>query len=117
MYDDVLRSNAADLAASELATAGVNVGVDIEPRTVMVHVPTAPTGTSPTLDVKIQESDDNATWRDYAAFPQINAAGQYFLSTKSNAPYRRAISTLGGTTPNFGKVLIAFVPAGRYTNW
>ena len=117
MYDDVLRSNATDLSSSESSVAGVDVGVDLVPRTLMVHVPTSPTGTTPTLDVKIQESDNNSTWRDLGVFPQINAAGQYFITLKSNARYRRYVATLGGTTPNFGKTLIAYVPAGEYTNW
>ncbi|MEN6571403.1 MAG: hypothetical protein ABFD24_06145 [Anaerolineaceae bacterium] len=116
MYDNVLRSNATDLTATESNPTGINVGVDLVPRTIMVNVPQA-TGTTPTLDVKIQESDDNSNWRDVANVEHITAAGQYYVTTKCNAPYRRAIPTVGGTTPNFGKVLIAYVAAGRHNKW
>lgn len=96
-------------------------GHDLLPRTYLVHV-NAVSGTTPTLDVVIQESDDNSTWRDLATVQQITAAGQYFVTAKSNARYRRAKWTVGGTTPVFGSdtpngVEIGPVPGGRFTNW
>lgn len=112
-------SSAGALSASETGATGVDMGVDLEPQTYGVYVPSV-SGTSATLDVVIQESDDNATWRDFLVFPQIvqaSAPGQYFATGKSNARYRRYKATLGGTTPNFGTVLIGPMPAGRYTNW
>jgi hypothetical protein len=110
-------ASAGNLSASELTPAGIDMGgPDLVPVTYQVHVPSAG-GTTPTLDIKIQESDDNNIWRDYLVIPQINAAGEYYVTGKSNARYRRYTATLGGTTPNFGAVVIAPVPAGRYTNW
>lgn len=91
-------------------------GPDLVKQTYQVDVPSA-SGTTPTLDIKIQESDDGTTFRDYLAFPQITAAGQYHVTGKSNARYRRFAATLGGTNPNFGAVQISPVPGGRYTNW
>jgi hypothetical protein len=119
MYDSdcKLLLAAADVTASLTDAEGVDFrGPDKEARTYMLNAP-AVTGTNPTLDAKIQESDDNSTWRDFLAFPQITAAGQIFVSGKSNARYRRIYLTLGGTNPNFGKVLVAPVPGGRYNNW
>ncbi len=109
-------ASAGNLTATEGAAVGVKMGVDLVAQTYMVHVPSV-SGTTPTLDVKIQESDDNSTWRDLGVFPQINAAGQYYITLKSNAPYRRYHATVGGTTPNFGATEIAPVPAGRHTKW
>lgn len=60
-------------------------------------------GTSPTLDVKIQESADGSTWADIpgAAFARKTAVAQetlYFATTKK---YVRAVATIGGTSPSF----------------
>jgi len=110
-------STAGNLTADELTPASVDFGgPDLEAQTYMVHVPSA-SGTSPTLDVKIQESDNDSTWRDFLAFEQISAAGQYFATGKSNARYRRYVADVGGSSPNFGAVVIAPVPAGRYKKW
>lgn len=116
----LLRAPAAGaLSASELTPTGVDMGMDLVAQTYMVYVPSV-SGTTATLDVIIQESDDNATWRDLGVFPQIvqaSAPGQYFITVKSNARYRRYKATLGGTTPNFGVTLIGPAPAGRHKNW
>lgn len=117
--DLLLRSDATHISGSCSATnlTGVDFGgADKAPMTYVVSIPTV-TGGSPTLDVKIQESDNDSTYRDFMAFPQITAAGQYFVTGQSNARYRRAVITVGGTTPVFQSTLIAPVPAGRYTNY
>lgn len=65
---------------------------------------TAVSGTNPTLDVVVQESDDNGTnWYDIYHFPRITATGQYrsplipYVGTRI-----RYVRTIGGTgTPSF----------------
>ncbi|MCD4751878.1 MAG: hypothetical protein K8R40_02285 [Anaerolineaceae bacterium] len=91
-------------------------GADKGPITYELYAPQA-TGTTPTLDVKVQESADGSTWHDFLAFKQITAAGQYFVTGLSNERYRRAVFTLGGTTPNFGVVTLYPVFAGRGTQF
>jgi hypothetical protein len=60
--------------------------------------------TTPTLDVKIQESDDNTTFTDIvgATFVQVTASNNLqaivFLRSKR---YCRAVATIAGTTPSF----------------
>lgn len=67
----------------------------------------AGTGTAPTLNVKIQDSDDNTTFADLAtpvAFAQVGAgASQQRLALNMDAArrYIRVVSTIGGTTPAF----------------
>jgi hypothetical protein len=67
----------------------------------------AGTGTSPTLDVKIQDSADGSTsWADVtgATFTQvINAASQQKIGLDLDATrgYIRAVATIGGTSPSF----------------
>jgi hypothetical protein len=64
---------------------------------------TAVSGTNPTLDVVVQESDDSGTnWFDTYHFPRITATGQYrspFIPMIGNRV--RYVRTVGGTTPSF----------------
>jgi hypothetical protein len=70
-----------------------------------VNIPvTAISGTTPTLDVRIEESDDNGTnWFTVYDFPRITATGIYRspvmpLGTGTRVRY---VQTVGGTTPSF----------------
>lgn len=65
---------------------------------------TAVSGTNPTLDVVVQESDDSGTnWYDTYHFPRITATGQYrspLIPLTGNRV--RYVRTIGGTgTPSF----------------
>lgn len=64
---------------------------------------TAASGTTPTLNVKFQESIDGETWIDIpsAAFAQQTGAATLRLELASRAPYVRAVAAIGGTTPSF----------------
>lgn len=117
MYD----KNAMLIESGSNVTATVNgasknVGPSLVPETYMIYVPQA-TGTSPTLDVSIEESDDGSTWNEKTSMPQITVAGTYYQTVMSSKRYRRAVLTVGGTTPNFGLVMVGRVPAGQYTKW
>jgi hypothetical protein len=62
-------------------------------------------GTTPTCDVKLQESDDGSTnWTDItgAAFTQVKAsdARQWVQALRSKR-YVRALATIAGTMPSF----------------
>ena len=69
-----------------------------------INIPvTAVSGTTPTLDVVVQESDDGGTnWFDVYAFPRITATGMYrspkLLLTGNRVRY---VQTVAGTTPSF----------------
>ncbi len=119
MYDKnlLLRDGSTALSASEQANAASDFGAgDREAITYEAVIPSA-SGTTPTCDIKIQESDDGTVWRDFLAFQQITAAGVYRASGRSDARYRRAYITLGGTTPGFGNALIGPVTGGLGTSW
>lgn len=69
---------------------------------------TAGTGTSPTLDGKIQDSDDGSTgWADVtgATFTQVTDAADateaIYVDVDSTKAYIRFVGTIGGTTPSF----------------
>lgn len=73
-------------------------GADGVPVQVVV---TAVSGTSPTLAVKVQESDDNSTYNDVVVFPSITATGRYHRLVQSKKAYLRLNYVVGGTSPSF----------------
>jgi hypothetical protein len=68
---------------------------------------TAVTGTSPTLAIQIQESDDTGTnWYTVYTFPVITAVGSYRSPQIQLSGNRiRYIQTIGGTTPSFTRAI------------
>lgn len=66
---------------------------------------TAHGGTTPTLDVKFQDSSDGGTtWFDIASgsFTQVTTVdGKSRLVVSNVGPKVRAVATLGGTTPAY----------------
>jgi len=73
-----------------------------------VNIPvTAVTGTTPTLDVSIEESDDAGTnWFKVYDFPRITAIGIYRSPKLPLTGNRvRYVQTVGGTTPSFTRAI------------
>ncbi len=66
---------------------------------------TAASGTTPTLDVAIQDSVDGVNWNTVASFTQATAVTRQVINiitaTTPIAPYLRVTWTIGGTTPSF----------------
>lgn len=105
-----------EILAPAVKTASANgTGVDLQGyqgNLKLMLSSAAGTGTSPTMDVKIQDSADNSTFADVAGltFAQvINAASLQSLAVDSRAVrrYIRAVETIGGTTPSFTRSLLA----------
>ena len=92
---------------SSTNSSGFNVGEGAELR-IELAVSGTVSGTSPTLDVKLQDSADGTTYADTGvAFKQVTATGsrqQQEFRTKAGRPYVRLAATVGGTTPSFGGV-------------
>lgn len=94
----------------QAATASANgTGVDTlgyDSAMITLEVGTV-SGTAPTLDVKMQHSDDNSSFSDIsgATFTQVtasNASKTLNLSLGgARKRYIRAVATIAGTTPNF----------------
>lgn len=105
----IIPTTVADVASAALTTttttgtltptAGVSYQVNI-PVTVV-------SGTNPTLDVRIEESDDTGTnWYTVFEFPRITATGSYrspMLPVRGNRI--RYVQTVGGTTPSFTRAI------------
>lgn len=101
MFDtNLLFHNAAALTAS-----GNSSGLDVQKTPgggVWVEiVVSAVSGTSPTADFKVQESNDDSTYNDVATFAQIVATGRHARLVQSKKRYLRLARTIGGTTPSF----------------
>lgn len=93
---------AAQLIAASANGTGVDVKDYIGTMQVMLDAGAATAGTSPTLDVKIQDSDDDTTFADVTgkAFTQVTSVAsrqQLVLDTNAVRRYVRAVATVGGT--------------------
>jgi len=98
------QTSAAITATATSANANPGTGSISNQYNVTV---TAVSGTNPTLDYVVQESDDGGTnWYDIYHFPRITATGQYRSPLITFSGNRlRYIATIGGTTPSFTRTI------------
>lgn len=69
---------------------------------------TAASGTTPTLNVIIQDSLDGTNWNTIGTFAQATAATREVINIQTPfGPFLRAQYTIGGTTPSFTFEVIA----------
>ena len=81
--------------------SSIETGDRIEVRGLVLDV-TAASGTSPSLTVNVQTSDDNTTWRTLQSFTAVTAApANQHLSVGGLDRYLRFSWTITGTTPSF----------------
>lgn len=99
----------ADIASAALTTTTTTSAITPTFGTAyQVNIPvTAVSGTSPTLDVAIEESTDSGTnWFKVYDFPRITATGMYnspILMMRGNRV--RYVQTVTGTSPSFTRSL------------
>lgn len=78
---------------------------------LLVHC-TAATGTTPTLDVSLEESSDGTTWTAItgSGVTQLTAAGNRIANATPSKTFVRVTSTVAGTTPSvtFRAALLIF---------
>lgn len=98
-----------DIASAALTTNTTTAAITPSFGTAYeVNIPvTVVTGTTPTLDVSIEESDDNGTnWYVVYQFPRIIATGIYRSPKLPLTGNRvRYVQTVGGGTPSFTRSL------------
>lgn len=98
--------------AAQRTTTLTGTGIDVldyEGVALAVLNASAGTGTTPTLDVKLQHSDDDSTYADVTggAFTQVTdvagTAGVQVMKVNVSdlKRYVRVIGTIAGTTPSF----------------
>lgn len=97
--DLVLASAARTASGTSGPIANPGVAADV---LLMVHC-SAASGTTPTLDVSLEESADNSNWTAItaSAATQLTAAGNRVASARVTKNYVRVAYTIGGTTPSF----------------
>lgn len=93
LFNDGSSAVTADGQSSGLTVGPGEYDIDI--------VVQAKSGTSPTMDIKVQESDDGSTWYDLAVFPQMTAVGQWNRKVKTERERLRLDYNVGGTSPSF----------------
>lgn len=86
---------AGTVTSGPIAVAGWAAGVILA-----VHC-TAITGTSPTLDVSLEQSADGASWSAItgSGITQLTATGNRLAVAGVTNKYVRVTATVGGTTP------------------
>jgi len=93
---------------STLTGTGIDV-LEYEGVALVLLNASAGTGTNPTLDVKLQHSDDDSTYEDVTSgtFTQVTDAAESAgvkvmkLNVSDLKRYLRVIGTIAGTTPSF----------------
>ncbi len=99
LADVALASAARTASGASGPVANVGAAADV---LLMVHC-TAASGTTPTLDVSLEESANNADWTAVAnsGATQLTAAGNRVASARVTKNYVRVAYAIGGTTPSF----------------
>jgi hypothetical protein len=118
--DNLAASTVADIASAAITTTTTSAAVattNISTAAFVVAC-TALSGTTPTLDVVVQESLDNVNWYDVYHFERITATGVWVSPTlRLNGQQIRYVRTVSGTTPSFTMSLnrqIRHVTAPRF---
>ena len=122
--DFVNEYNSAQSVKPAVLTSSTNgVGVDMQdcgPEVISVLSVGAASGTSATLDVKLQESDDNSTFTDIsgATHTQLTDSDsnttEVIQTAKRSKRYVRAVATLAGTSPSFATSVTLHAPKTSY---
>jgi hypothetical protein len=97
--------------SANLQGASVDLADNVGNVITAVAVVGVVTGTSPTMDAKMQESTDGTTWTDVTsgAFTQITTSSQVqALAIKPTKRYVRCTGTVGGTSPVFPTQVVVY---------
>lgn len=126
LLNALAQATGVELAPAASRTSTLNgTGIDVleyEGVALVLLNASAGTGTSPTLDVKLQHSDDDSTYEDVnsGAFSQVTDAAETAgvkvmkLNVSDLKRYLRVVGTIAGTTPSFefGVEFVGITKAG-----
>ena len=102
-------STATDIASAAITTTQTSANITTGNQQNMAFQVgvTAVSGTSPTLDVVVQETFDGTNYYDIYHFPRITAIGQYQSpQMRITGAGIRYVRTVGGTSPSFTNSVI-----------
>ena len=104
-----------DIASAAITTTTTSANIattNLQSVSFLINV-TAVSGTSPTLDVVLQETLDGTSYYDVYHFERITAAGQYYSPVmKLSGIGFRFVRTVSGTTPSFTMSAVRISRAG-----
>lgn len=101
MFDsDQLFNTGVTAVTADGQSSGLTVGPGAHDIEVVVQ---AKSGTSPTMDIKVQEYN-GSSWVDLAVFPQMTAVGQWHRKVYTEYDQIRLDYNVGGTSPSFNLV-------------
>lgn len=105
--DNVLVNDITSAAITTTTTSSAVTPTPVGGLAVFSVPVTAVSGTTPTNDIAVEESDDTATnWYRVYEFPRITATGMYRSPmVQLNGNRIRYVRTIGGTTPSFTMAL------------
>ena len=126
LLNALAQATSGELAAAARRTSTLTgTGIDVleyEGVALVLLNASAGTGTTPTLDVKLQHSDDDSTYEDVTsgAFSQVTDAAETAgvkamkLKVSDLKRYLRIVGTIAGTTPSFdfGVEFVGITKAG-----
>ena len=105
------------VTANKTGTALDRLWMPHTPVVIALAVTGTISGTSPTLDVKVQGSDNGTDWTDIKSFTQVTTSeSRQFIRILCPYKYIRGVATKGGTSPSYGSVQLGVVPAGEFTS-
>lgn len=101
LFGDVALPSAA--RGSGTFTGGPSAAAGTATSVLLTVHCTAASGTTPTLDVSLEESADGSNWTAItgSGITQMTAAGNHVAAAAVSKNYVRVTSTVGGTTPSF----------------
>lgn len=88
----------------------IGAAVDVLGKTVLVNLNSGTNGTGGTVTAKIQESDDNATWQDFASFTVVTEANDNAvqeISYTGSKQYIRVVATVAVATCAFSADVVS----------
>jgi hypothetical protein len=114
--DNLASSTTTDIASGAITTTTTSANIattNIQSVAFQIAV-TAVTGTTPTLDVVIQETMDGTNYYDIYHYERITAAGSFFSPVMKLAGIGfRYVRTVTGTSPSFTMSAIRISRAGN----
>jgi uncharacterized phiE125 gp8 family phage protein len=99
--------------AHEVAEALEGAGVEVLGYDAVVNLNSGTNGTDGTVDVKIQESDDDTTYTDWAAFTQVTEENDNAIQEKAytgSKRYIRVVAEIAVAACDFGVDIIRLAP-------
>ena len=98
----------------------IGTAVDVLGSQTAVMLMSGTNGVGGTVDVKIQESDDNITYTDWYSFTQVTEANDnatYEKEYTGAKQYIKVVCTVAGATCSFGVSMVEYAPYSDEDTW